>query len=293
MDTSLKENAQGIAIDYFLKSPTGQNLQRAMTVVEDVQKKVISLYQHPEEEMLRNLKVGTILTMCVLTKMSGGQKPKDFTSEDWKEIGDKVFEYAIEMAPDQYTLLVFSMYAGYIETSANLVREHRGLKEEDESVKKIVAVAAALRDKSELFEKGEITETAYVEECLWLCLEGVMKLLSAYTTSVMPAEYGKLADAVATYAFEYGRLMLYQREQALLEAYLQNQKVLDGELQEKYRAFLQQLEKDRDQFNVLLGKAFDSDFSSLLKNSVAIARASGVSEEEILDSVEKIDDYFL
>lgn len=42
----------------------------------------------------------------------------------------------------------------------------------------------------------------------------------------------------------------------------------------------------------LVENAFDPDFANTLKNSVALARAAGVHEDEILDSIDKIDDFF-
>ena len=43
----------------------------------------------------------------------------------------------------------------------------------------------------------------------------------------------------------------------------------------------------------LIEHAFDADFKERLSNSVSLAMAAGVPKSEILDSTEKIDDYFL
>ena len=46
-------------------------------------------------------------------------------------------------------------------------------------------------------------------------------------------------------------------------------------------------------FNNLLSKAFDDDFREALIGSVELARNAGVDEEEILKSINDIDDFFL
>lgn len=286
--TQEMEKLQDLAIDYLLDTPTGKSLQEAITVFERVQEKVVAYAESPDDDTLKKMKVGTILTMAVLTKMSGGLSPKDFAKEDWMEIGDKVKEYALDLEPEQYSKLVFMLYAGYIESSAQLISDRIST----DAMEKLAIIVTALRDKSDLLSRGEIRETDYIEDCLWLCLEAMIKLISSYMTAHISDEYAVLADAVTTYAFEYGRLMLYQKERALIEEYLAHQKVLDEELQAQYEAYLRLLEEDQKEFRQLVDRAFDPDFSNLLKNSVALAKATGVKENEILDSIEKIDDFF-
>ena len=42
---------------------------------------------------------------------------------------------------------------------------------------------------------GEMTETAYVEVCLWLSSEGMIKLLSAFIATPLKSEYAGLVQA--------------------------------------------------------------------------------------------------
>lgn len=67
---------------------------------------------------------------------------------------------------------------------------------------------------------------------------------------------------------------------------------MDDELKEKYDEYISELEEKTKQFNKLLNKAFDPDFRNILISSVDLAKEAGIEEDKILDSMEKIDDYF-
>ena len=126
-----------------------------------------------------------------------------------------------------YSEFVFSRYADYIRVSAKVISKNAP----EETTNAITALADEIEALGDQLHKETITETKYVEECLWLSLEAMVKLLSASLGAHMGEELSKLTQAVSQLAFEYGRYVLYAKEQALLEAYLNNQRVLDDQLQ--------------------------------------------------------------
>ena len=106
-------------------------------------------------------------------------------------------------------------------------------------------------------------------------------------------EFTYLTQAVAQLAFEYGRLVLLTREQKLLESYLENQRVLDEKLQAEYEEYLAELNEYSERFRGLIDAAFTPGIHDSLIQSVDLARASGVKEEDLLTSIEDVDDFFL
>lgn len=154
-------------------------------------------------------------------------------------------------------------------------------------------MAAAIRRNTELFHREKIKETDYVEACLWLSLEAMIKLLSTSLAIAIGPDLANLTASVSQLAFEYGRYVLYSKEQAILEKYLENQRVLDEQLQHEYEAFLNEVQKEAEHFQKLVEDAFSPDFHETLLRSVALARAVGVKKEEILTSVSEVDDFFL
>ena len=180
----------------------------------------------------------------------------------------------------------------YIDGSANYLE---GLNADEKHLEEIRTLALDLQNKTEAFRNDEIGEIAYIEDCMWISLEAMIKLLSAWLGTIMKGlpEYYELLHAVTMFAFEYGRLKLWSKEQELLEEYIEKQYILDEELQAKLDAFNAELAEEADMFNILVDRAFDSDFKEALMGSVILAKAAGVEEDEILSSVDEIDEFFM
>lgn len=68
---------------------------------------------------------------------------------------------------------------------------------------------------------------------------------------------------------------------------------MDSELKKKYSIFLADLNTGAESFLTLINHAFAPDFENLIMTSAELAKAAGVSEHEILNSVEKVDSFFL
>lgn len=184
-------------------------------------------------------------------------------------------------------------YAEYISLSANDIQN----AVTDKSYNAIVALSDEISNKTELLRAGSIKETVYVEDCLWISLEAMIKLLSALGSAIVSKfgreEAGELFQAISDFAFEYARLRVYAKEKRLLAEYMDNQQKLDGELQNRYDSYLAELREYSSLFNGFVENAFDSDIRNSLRSSAALALAAGVTEDEILDTEEKIDDFFM
>ena len=188
-----------------------------------------------------------------------------------------------------YSEFVFTMYADYISVSADSLPETVS----EESVAAIRELSNFIRFNSDQFRAGELAEADYVEGSLWISLEAMIKLLSCYLTAGISKEYAYFAQAASQLAFEYGRIALYSKEQALLEAYIENQYQLDKNLEAKWKKYTDELQMYSGKFQELIDAAFTENIHEALVNSATLARAAGVREEEILITEEDIDDFFL
>ena len=285
----LKEIAQEIAIDELRNSPAGIKISQAMETVAAVQRNLCALAESEDGTRLDLLKIGTVFQIFLVDKLASGADPKKMKPEEWGSIARKVSQYAVLEEGQSYSDFVFSLYADYIDLSA------KGLSKfiSEETLASIMSISSDIRSRTELLREEAISESAYVDDCLWLSLEAMVKLLSSSLTMLIGAEYSQLAQAVSQLAFEYGRYVLYAKEQAILTAYIKNQYVLDEQLRQQYDAFRAELAEQAERFNQLIEQAFSSNIRESLMQSAELARAAGVREEDILTSVEDIDAFFM
>lgn len=278
-----------MAFDELTASPAAQKLSQAMEAISAVQKKLFALSDNGDGASLNLLRIGSVFQFFLIDKLASGKKAGELSQEDWKDIADKVSQYAICEDGQAYTEFVFTLYADYIQVSVKQLKKNAS----EESLASISGLESSIRQKTELLREGEIKEADYVEDCLWLSLEAMIRLLSASLTSVIGSEFTQLAEAVSQLAFEYGRCVLYAREQALVESYLQNQRVLDDQLQREYDAYLAAVRENAERFQSLVDKAFSVNLHDALLNTAALAREAGVSEGELLTTMEDVDAFFL
>lgn len=278
-----------ITIDDLLHLPIMEELQKVMNMLEKTNSILAFLADKDEPERLTETKIGTVIILGILQKFADGKLPTDFTEEDWRDIKDRVEEYAVYMEGDEYSRFIFNLYAQYIEASVQALPGNIP----DERISSIISIANEIRSQTDEFIGASITESTYTENCLWLCLEAMVKLLSAYMGSFTAEEFAYLGEAAASFAFEYSRLKLLQEEQALLRSYIENQYTLVRDLQQRFEEYRKTLIEETTNLQKLIDNAFTSDIHSALIGSAILARSVGVKEENILDTIEKIDDFFL
>ncbi len=286
----MQELVKDLTLEYLKNTPVSEELDKAMALFTKLQGRLYDMASTTDSAVLVKMKAGTILTLAVLRKLAEGKDPRKLTPEDWQDIAKQAADYTAYVDGENYALFVFGLYADYIQWSAAIQTE----TVPKDKIAAIERLSEELRSKGELLKSEEITETAYIEDCLWISLEAMIKLLSAMIYYLrLPSDKAELVQAAASFAFEYGRMRLYQDEQLLLTEYLDHQRQLDAELETRFEDYRARIKANSVQFNELISSAFAPGFRDTLKDSVALARAAGVKEEEILDTVEKVDSFFL
>lgn len=282
-----------ILLREFLESPSGKKLEQIMETIATVQRRLFEISESSDSRQLDLLKIGTVFQVFLIDCLASGKTPQSMSNKDWKAIAEKVFQYAVFADGQSYSVFVFVLYADYIDLSADVFKG----RIEEPRLQSIRNLAGDIRLNAAKLNTGEISEVRYTEDCMWLSLEAMVKLLSSWLAGKIIskdcAEFAQLAEAVSDLGFEYGRYVLYAKENALLEAYIQGQYVLDEQLQSQYETFLSELQEQSNQFQALIEKAFAPDIRDSLMQSAALAQAAGVREEEILTSMEDIDEFFM
>ena len=282
------EHLMTITIEDLLNNSEDDKIRKITQVLEKLERLFSSLAAGDDKEA-DVIRMGTVLGLSLIEKARKGKMPGTFTKEDWKEIANTISDRTVMAEGSVYSQFVFESYAKYIDHSADCIKVIAG-EQETEVIK---ALAKELKVKAEALKDGEITETKYIEESMWVSLEAIIKLLSAVIFVSGKHGWGEFASAAVALTFEIGRFRLYSAEQAILDEYIRNQYQLDEDLQEKLESFKAALMAETDRFNTLIENAFEPGFRDSLRASADLALAYDVRAEEILDSTEKIDAFFL
>ena len=280
---------KNLTLDQLMKSPVGDKLQQAIQIFQNVQNYCLALAEKRDEMGMTGIKVITVLTFAILKKIAEGKKPAELDPQDWKEIATAVSICAVLRDDQQYSIFVFDLYEKYIRHSVAQIEEWIP----EETAKVINSLADELRNKAAILGAGHISEVTYIEDCLWICLEAMIKLIACTATLSGDKRIADFTQALASYSFEYGRLMLYNRELEIVNKFIESQYQLDAELEQKYTAYLEDLQKETQQFHALIDNAFAPDFRDTFLSSVLLAKTVGVKEKEVLTTQKEIDSFFL
>ncbi len=289
MENNLKSYLKNLALDQLLNTPVGEKLGQAMETIQVVQNHFYAILEKRGEQELTGGKAATIATFAILRKIAEGKSPSKFEADDWKDIAGAVSKFAILPSDQEYSVFIFTLFERYIRCSAELIKGVVPSK----IIDTINALADELHNNAELLRNGIITEVKYTEDCLWAALEAMVKLLASATALMGDKRITDFSQAVASFAFEYGRLMLYRREQEIVNQFIISQYQLDEELEHKYTLFLAELNNQAEQFYLLVENAFVPNFRNAFLQSILLAKAAGVRDEDILSCREEIDSFFM
>ena len=289
MENNLKSYLKNLALDQLLNTPVGEKLGQAMETIQVVQNHFYAILEKRGEQELTGGKAATIATFAILRKIAEGKSPSKFEADDWKDIAGAVSKFAILPSDQEYSVFIFTLFERYIRCSAELIKGVVPSK----IIDTINALADELHNNAELLRNGIITEVKYTEDCLWAALEAMVKLLASATALMGDKRITDFSQAVASFAFEYGRLMLYRREQEIVNQFIISQHQLDEELEHQYTLFLAELNNQVEQFYLLVENAFVPNFRDAFLQSTLLAKAAGVRDEDILSCREEIDSFFM
>lgn len=289
MEKSLNNCLKELALEQLMQTSVGAKIQQAIEIIQSIQNHYYAVTEKKDELDMLGIKAATVMTFAVLRKIADGKNPSGFDADDWKDIAVSASEYAILPDDKKYTVFIFDLYERYIRFSAEMIKDTVST----EIVNSVDALANELHYKAEQLHNGEISEVKYTEDCLWISLEAMIKLLASTASLTQDKRVAEFSQALASFAFEYGRLMLYSREQEIINQFIESQHQMDDELERKYADFLEELNKQSEQFYSLIENAFDPNFREAFLQSVLLAKAAGVNQEEILSNSEDVDCFFL
>lgn len=214
-------------------------LDQQMQITLSAYKKIVSVFlalsNKPQNEWdLVLVKTGTVLLYEIMHKTGYKKKASELPEADWKEIAESVVDKAMIQDGESYTEYVFDMYADFLDKAVSDAAE----KLSKTKVQSIHGLTAMIREKSVALQDHTIRESDYVEDCLFLVFEGMMKIIAASLGTLAGKENSALAETVATLSVQYGRWILYHTENEMLSQFLIYQNETDEKLAAEYDIYI-------------------------------------------------------
>ncbi|GEM31901.1 hypothetical protein NN3_29080 [Nocardia neocaledoniensis NBRC 108232] len=223
---------------------------------------------------------GTAFVMAVFTRRRQGKRLKEFTGQDWLDIAG---ETGLGAGKGGVRGLSIYTLTNFTTTSAAVASS-------------IVTASFSIAEQANKLRRNEIDELEFIETSELIALEAAVRALSSFIGQAaipVPVLGAVIGNTVGIVMYKAVASSLTKREAALIERYLEEQRALDEQLDTEYRALLDKLDQSMSDYLGLLERAFSPDVEVAFVGSVALAAALGVVAEEILDSAEKVEAYFL
>lgn len=222
---------------------------------------------------------GTVL-VTELVKKRKAKQFSEFSEDDWQEIIQKTGKGTLRGGVRGGSIYILSNFTATPAAVAS------GL----------VTAGFSVAEQAHLLRKGEITEKEFLENTQIACLDASVSALSSMIGQALipiPILGAVVGNTVGTVLYQIGKGNLNQREQQILAAYAEQQRVLDAELAAQYQQCIETLNREIEVYMVLLDRAFIEDAVEAFKGSVALARHVGVPESDILKTKGEVDYYFV
>ena len=264
-----------------------ENYGKALDLIERLLPAAENVLEQDTKDV--SIRAATMFLIGLWSKLKQGDSVSDLTKDEWNNILGDAYEQAAVIDPKDYSLRVFDLYRKSIEFAIEPMRFNAS----PAAVKRLEEIVSLMGGYAMDLEEGAMPEAKYIEENLWLSLEAVFTVMTdRLNFRLIPEERRDLAEAVGALAFQKLRLSIYEKELDAINECLDQQSQLDQKLTEQVNAYIDALRDELDEFDALVEKAFDTaDFQSAFRGSIDLAKLIGT--EEILQTQQDIDDYFL
>jgi hypothetical protein len=223
---------------------------------------------------------GTAFVLAVVTKIREGKRLREFSQQDWLDIaGETGFSFV------KGGVRGLSIYAltNFTATSAAVASS-------------VLTAAFGIAEQANKLRCGEIDQLEFIENSELVALEAAVSALSSFVGQALipvPVLGAVIGNTVGTIMYKAVASSLSKQEAELIERFLGEQLILDEHLAAEYQELIEKLDQGISDYLGLLERAFSPDVQGALIGSVELARGLGVSEDEILNSEDKVIAYFL
>ena len=223
---------------------------------------------------------GTAFVTAVAKKRKAGKRLGEFDSKDWEEVFK---ESGIGIAKGGVRGISIYALTNYTATPAAVASA-------------LCTASFGIAEQAHLLRNGKITQEQFIMNSEILCLDTSVSALSSFIGQALipvPVLGAVIGNTVGTLMYQIAKDNLTKKEQQLINGYLKYLYELEIALDNKYKKYINELNKGVTIYYEMLEKAFSPNYAEALEGSVALAMSFGVPSEELLKSISEVDDYFL
>lgn len=226
------------------------------------------------------LEGGLSFVLGVYRKRKKGIRLKEYSKEDWKDVGIDTLKGTVKGAIRGSAVYVLSNFTPVPAPIASA----------------LVTATLGVVAQSRKLQKGDITPEEFIDiseaMCLDVSVSALASLLGSYLIPV-PILGSIVGNITGMFMLNISRVYLSAVEEKLIRQYLKEAEIEISAMDDDYRKAVTVIDKELSLFNSLVDFSFSEKANQRFQLSIAIAQTSGVSEDRILKSKEEIDSFFL
>ena len=222
---------------------------------------------------------GTTFISLIIKKKKEKRFIKNFTSEDWQEIIKKSGISSAKGGIRGASLYVLTNYTKTPSAVANA----------------LATSAFGVAEQVYLYKKGKITENELLENSELLYLDAAVSAISSILGQAIipiPVIGAVIGNIIGLKMYQVAKDSFKADEQRIIQKYCDEIKLLEKDLLDEYNIFIEKVKQEVDLYMQILEKLYSTDVQEIFEGSIKMAEFYGIPSDEILDSKEKIDNYF-
>lgn len=222
----------------------------------------------------------TAFGTAIVKKRKSGEKFAEFDADDWKEIAADTGKGSLKggiRGISMYTLTNYTATPAAVASAA-------------------VTASFGIAEQAHLFRAGSINEESFIENSEIICVDAAVSALSSFAGQVLipvPILGAVIGNTVGTLIYEAGKEKLSEKEQSIINGYLQEIERFDSRLNVEYQNAIAIISSNFAVYVELVSDAFLPDLKTAMDGSVSLAQSLGEPMDELLCNKKQIASYFL
>ena len=223
---------------------------------------------------------GVTFGLEIRKKVKSGKSIRDFTADDWSEICKRSGLGTVKGGIRGISIYALTNYTATPAAVANA----------------LVTASFGIAQQAYLLKEGKISQEDFIRNSEELCVDVSVSALSSFIGQAIipvPVVGAVIGNTIGNLIYQTAKENMKKQDKQLIKSYIQEIEALSQSLDAQYKQYVKQINIAMKEYFLILEDAFAVDCVQAFDGSIQLARYIGVSEEDILKTIDEIDDYIL